>query len=140
MGFLMLLFQKCEATSCRSGDCTGLIITGGYPPKTDVEVFPAKANCTIPPFPSPGRYYHSLSVINDTLVACGGKKGYSTWYTCILWKKGQDGWEYFHTLSSKRLERFGHAAVAVDEEDIIILGGSGSMTTGKIVKSGAQFA
>ena len=44
-----------------------------------------------------GRIYHSLSVIKDTVVACGG------WNTlirksCISWKKGQDGWEDFHTL------------------------------------------
>ena len=35
--------------------CTGVIITGGSPPKTDVEVFPANTSCTIPPFPSPGK-------------------------------------------------------------------------------------
>jgi len=135
--FLMLLFQKCEATTCRSGDCTGLIITGGSPPKTDVEVFPANANCTIPPFPSPGRSQHSLSVINDTLVACGGRE---TKTSCISWKKGQDGWEDFHTLGQ---ERYYHAAVVVDgEEDIIILGGvdSGSSKTGEILKSGTKFA
>ena len=44
-----------------------------------------------------GRFYHSLSVIKDTVVACGG------WNTlirksCISWKKGQDGWEDFYTL------------------------------------------
>ena len=35
--------------------CAGLIITGGNDARTDVEVFPAKASCTIPPFPSPGK-------------------------------------------------------------------------------------
>merc|ERR1711962_548947 len=108
--FLLLLFKKGEATTCRSGDCTGLIITGGFPPKTDIEVFPANTSCTIPPFPSPGRDRHSLSVINDTLVACGGS---STRTSCISWKKGQDGWEDFHTLSQ---ERSWHAAVVVDGE------------------------
>jgi len=133
--FLLLLFKKGEATSCRSGDCTGLIITGGSPPKTDIELFPAKASCTIPPFPSPGRRGHSLSVINDTLVACGGS---DTRKSCISWKKGQDGWEDFHTLGQ---ERYSHAAVVVDsEEDIIVLGGSGSRTTAEIVKSGKTFA
>jgi len=134
--FLLLLFKKGEATSCRSGDCTGLIISGGWGTDTDVEVFSAKASCTIPPFPSPGRKYHTLSVINDTLVACGGG---STKTSCISWKKGQDGWEDFHTLSQ---ERDDHAAVVVDgEEDIIVLGGSGSSeTTGEIVKSGKTFA
>ena len=42
-----------------------------------------------------GRSDHSLSVINDTLVACGG---FDTKKSCISWKKGQDDWEYFHTL------------------------------------------
>ena len=42
-----------------------------------------------------GRLGHSLSVINDTLVACGG---YDALTSCISWKKGQDGWEDFHTL------------------------------------------
>ena len=46
-----------------------------------------------------GRLGHSLSVIKDTLVACGG------WdldirTSCISWKKGHDGWEDFHTLRS----------------------------------------
>jgi len=134
--FLLLLFKKGEATTCRSGDCTGLIITGGSSSgtKTDVEVFPANANCTIPPFPSPGRESHSLSVINNTLVACGG---YNTDKSCILWKKGQDGWEDFHTFSQKWYQ---HAAVVVDgKEDIIVLGG-GSFTNGEIVKSGTTFA
>jgi len=130
--FLLLLFTKGEATSCRSGDCTGLIITGGLGngTETDIEVFPANTSCTIPPFPSPGRIFHSLSVINDTLVACGG---HSTEKSCISWKKGQDGWEDFHTLSQRRSF---HAAVVVDGEDDIIIFGK----TGEIVKSGAQFA
>jgi len=133
--FLLLLFTKGEATSCRSGDCTGLIVSGGLG-TPEVELFPAKASCTIPPFPSPGRWFHSLSVIKDTLVACGGK---DTLKSCISWKKGQDGWEDFHTLSQ---ERHSHAAVVVDGgEEIIVLGGSGSGSrkTGEIVKSGAQF-
>jgi len=140
--FLLLLFKKSEATSCRSGDCTGLIISGGSGAVNDIEVFPAKASCTIPPFPSPGRKYHSLSVINDTLVACGGALGgYDTDTSCISWKRGQDGWDDFHTLSQGRSN---HAAVVVDgKEDIIVLGGGsstgGGETTGEIVKSGIQF-
>ena len=46
-----------------------------------------------------GRYRHSLSVINDTLVACGGGDK-RTRTSCISWKKGHDGWEDFHTLRS----------------------------------------
>jgi len=142
--FLLLFFKKGEATSCRSGDCTGLIVTGGSTggygtqTKTNIEVFPGKASCTIPPFPSPGRYQHSLSVINDTLVACGGRNT-KTRKSCISWKKGQESWEDFHTLSQGR---YLHAAVVVDgKEDIIILGGGGSSSkTGEIVKSGAHFA
>ena len=42
-----------------------------------------------------GRREHSLSIINDTLVACGGE---DTKTSCISWKKGQVGWEDFHTL------------------------------------------
>merc|ERR1719474_1797256 len=135
---VFFLLQKGEATTCRSGDCTGLMITGGYPPKTDIEVFPAKATCTIPPFPSPGRCDHSLSVINDTLVACGGIDP-KIWKSCISWKRGQDGWEDFHTLSQ---ERYYHAAVVMNgEEDIIVLGGkSRGWKTGEIVKSGTQFS
>merc|ERR1711962_732337 len=120
MLFLLLLFKAGEATSCRSGDCKGLMITGGMFTKTNVEVFAANTTCTIPPFPRPGRQSHSLSVIKDTLVACGG---YDTKNrkSCISWKRGQDGWEDFHTLSQ---ERDDHAAVVVDgEEDIIVLGG-----------------
>jgi len=133
--FLLLLFKEGEAATCRSGDCTGLIISGGIGTDTDVEVFPAKATCTIPPFPSPGRNRHSLSVINNTLVACGGR---DTKTSCISWKKGQDGWEDFHTLSQSR---YYHAAVVVDgEEDIIVLGGWDSTTTGEIVKSGKIFS
>merc|ERR1711962_511503 len=90
---LLLLLEKGEATTCRSGDCNkGLIITGGSGTYTDVEVFPANATCTIPPFPKPGRRRHSLSVINDTLVACGGSDT-KTRTSCISWKKGQNSWE-----------------------------------------------
>merc|ERR1711962_1926180 len=109
VSILILLFsEKGEATNCRSGDCNkGLIITGGYGAETDVEVFPANASCKIPSFSQPGRYGHSLSVINDTLVACGGE---DTMTTCISWKKGQDSWEDFHTLNEAR---YYHAAVVV---------------------------
>jgi len=139
VAFLLLLFKEGEATSCRSGDCTGVIITGGYQTSTDVEVFPENATCTIPPFPQPGKWRHSLSVINDTLVACGGFDT-KTEKSCISWKKGQDSWDDFHTLGQ---ERYWHAAVVVDGKDqIIVLGGgpiSSSSKTGEIVKSGAQF-
>ena len=46
-----------------------------------------------------GRLGHSLSVIKDTLVACGGWNTL-TRKSCISWKKGHDGWEDFHTLRS----------------------------------------
>lgn len=49
----------------------------------------------VPDSPTDGRIDHSLSVINNTLVACGGEW---TKTSCISWKKGQDGWEEFHTL------------------------------------------
>jgi len=119
---------------------TSLIILGGGGAETDVEVFPANSNCTIPPpLPQPGRLGHSLSVINGTLVACGGYRRVS-WKSCISWKKGQESWEDFHTLNE---ERCYHAAVVVDGEDqIILLGGVGSssQTTGEIVKSGKTFS
>merc|ERR1712013_177426 len=125
---LLLFFEKGEATTCRSGDCNkGLIITGGTVSRRDVEVFPANAACTIPPFPQPGRYCHSLSVTNDTLVACGDGSRSGT--SCISWKRDQGNWEDFHTLNQERQD---HAAVVVDGEDqIIILGGwsSSSQTT-----------
>jgi len=125
------------ATTTATGT-TSLIILGGDGAETDAEVFPANANCTVPPpLHQPGRKEHSLSVINDTLVACGGQ---DTKTSCISWKKGQDSWEDFHTLNQ---ERVGHAAVVVDGEDqIILLGGAGSssQTTGEIVKSGKTFS
>ena len=46
-----------------------------------------------------GRLGHSLSVIKGTLVACGGWNTL-TRKSCISWKKGQEGWEDFHTLRS----------------------------------------
>ena len=39
----------------KSFHCAGLIIAGGSGALTDIEVFPARATCTIPPFPSPGK-------------------------------------------------------------------------------------
>jgi len=137
--FLLLLFKADEATSCRSGDCTSVIITGGEYTDNAIEVFLPSCTHLIPPFPSEGRADHSLSVINDTLVACGGLHG---WKSCISWKRGQDGWEDFYTLNQGR---WNHAAVVVDgEEDIILFGGDsesrGMRTTGEIVKSGKAFS
>ena len=103
----------------------GLIVTGGnaMDRRKNVEVFPEKLDCALPPqLPDPGelsprqvpcltffwkwawgrnifqgRYRHSLSVINDSLVVCGGK---GTEKSCISWKQGQTSWEDFHTLRS----------------------------------------
>ena len=103
----------------------GLIVTGGneIDRRKNVEVFPEKLDCPLPPqLPDPGelsprqvpcltffwkwawgrnifqgRYRHSLSVINDSLVVCGGK---GTEKSCISWKQGQTSWEDFHTLRS----------------------------------------
>ena len=115
----------------------GLIVTGGnyIDRRKNVEVFPEKLDCPLPPqLPDPGelsptqvpwltyfwkwawgrnglgtltkhlirplfqgRYRHSLSVINDSLVVCGGE---GTEKSCISWKQGQTSWEDFHTLRS----------------------------------------
>ena len=115
----------------------GLIVTGGnaMDRRKNVEVFPEKLDCPLPPqLPDPGelsprqvpcltyflkwawgrnglgtltkhlirpifqgRYRHSLSLIKDSLVVCGGK---GTEKSCISWKQGQTSWEDFHTLRS----------------------------------------
>ena len=92
----------------------GLIISGGFAknPLTNIEMFPAEVNCSIPPFPAPGitlthliqnskssqgRHWHTLSVINNgrAIVACGGGSGSRT---CIFWRHGQAEWKHYHTM------------------------------------------
>jgi len=123
-----------QATTCQGDNCpTGLVITGGY--TTSIETFPAEAHCTIPPFPDRGRSGHTLSVIDQgrQLVACGG---WDTTKSCISWRHGQESWEDYHTLSE---ERKSHAAVVMEDESIVIVGGYDSWTTGEIVPSGTVF-
>jgi len=113
-------------------EITGVIISGGEGTETSIETFPAEANCTIPPFPQPGRKGHSLSVIKDgtELVACGGR---DTLTDCISWRSGQDEWTHYATLSQ---ERYQHAAVVLNKQ-VILVGGSGSNKfTGEIVRDG----
>ena len=98
---------------------SGLIIAGGLSngweePVSNIEEFSSEASCSIPPLPEPGnivsasstiisskgRFGHSLSVINNTLVACGGY-GYglnTIGSSCIFWQKGQASWSHYHTL------------------------------------------
>ena len=91
----------------------GLIISGGTrdynSTRKDVEVFPEMRNCIVPSFPdkSPpslggGREGHTLSVIGDTLVACGGWEENAfvekTGTSCVSWRKGTENWKDYHTL------------------------------------------
>jgi len=139
VGFLTLvlsLLHLGQATTCQGDDCpTGLIITGGQEAETSIETFPADdANCmNIPPFPAPGRWAHTLSVIENgrQLVVCGGR---STETSCISWIRGQEEWTHYATLSQKRM---GHAAVSIKER-IFILGGVHSTKTGEIVGDGGR--
>jgi len=129
--FLLLIL----ATTCQGDNSpTGLIVTGGKPLRTSIETFPPIPNCTIPPFPHPGRWAHTVSVVENgrQLVACGG-------YDCISWRSGQDEWTHYATLSQ---ERSVHAAVVLQtkrQEKIFLIGGFGnSSRTGEIVKDGTQ--
>jgi len=132
---ILPLLHLAQVFACQGDDCpTGLVITGGEEAATSVETFPA--NCSIPPFPEPGRYHHSLSAINQgkQLVACGGS---DTEKSCISWQQGQEGWKDFHTLSKKRSY---HAAVVMEDESIVIVGGyESSFTSGEIVPGGTVF-
>jgi len=102
--------------------------------RTSIETFPPIPDCTIPPFPAPGRWAHTVSVVENgrLVVACGG-------YDCISWRSGQDEWTHYATLSQ---ERSVHAAVVLQtkrQEKIFLIGGFGnSSRTGEIVKDGTQ--
>jgi len=131
-----------QATTCQGDNCpTGLVITGGKGAETSIETFPVETDCSIPPFPEPGREGHSLSVIDHgrQLVACGGYNNRIK-RSCISWRHGQEeGWKDYHTLSKGRSF---HAAVVMQDESIVIVGGpDGPNTewTGEIVPSGTVF-
>jgi len=137
VGFLTLvlsLLHLGQATTCQGDDCpTGLIITGGQEAETSIETFPA--NCmNIPPFPAPGRFGHTLSVVENgrQLVVCGGG---STETSCISWIRGQDEWTHYATLSQERIL---HAAVSIKERIFILGGVDNSMKTGEIVGDGGR--
>jgi len=126
------------ATPAASTELSGLIVAGGAPDQMwrNIETFPEEASCSIPPFPRPGRIRHTLSLIGNTLVACGGQDA-PAMTTCISWQSGQSEWTDYYTLSERR---FDHAAVVV-EDTIIVLGGEGNNPrwSGEILKSGKQF-
>ena len=77
----------------------------------NIETFPVEAGCSIPPFPRPGKIYnflspktyisgrirHTLSLIGNTLVACGGQDA-PAMTTCISWQSGQSEWTDYYTL------------------------------------------
>ena len=44
---------------------TGLTISGGFGTETNIETFPDKVNCTIPPFPAPGNCSCFSSHLHD---------------------------------------------------------------------------
>jgi len=153
------LLHLAQATTCNGDSCpTGLIISGGQTSGTNIETFPTQltSNCTIPPFPLPGRVFHSLSVVENgqQLVACGGRGPVSgpgaPIYTdirtsCISWHVGQDDWTDYATLSQERHDHAGVVLSRTGEEKIILIGGTcGSRsasrvcTTGEIVKGGTQ--
>jgi len=129
--FLIPLLHLAHATTCQGDHCpNGLIISGGLTnlTKTSIEIFPAEANCAnvIPPFPHPGRRFHTLSVVDNgrQLVACGGIE---TKQSCISWRSGQDEWTEYATLSHSW---YFHAAVvrpngtaSPDHDVIFLIGG-----------------
>ena len=72
---------------------------------------------------------------------------------CVSWKSGQASWDDYATLRYSyqifpikagvtyqilffRQKRYGHAAVVLDGDTIIIVGGESSRSTGEIVKRG----
>ena len=74
---------------------------------------------------------------------------------CVSWKSGQASWDDYATLRYSyqifpikagvtyqilffRQKRYGHAAVVLDGDTIIIVGGESSRSTGEIVKRGFQ--
>ena len=77
----------------------------------NIETFPVEASCSIPPFPKPGKIWnflspktfisgrirHTLSLIGNTLVACGGQDA-PAMTTCISWQSGQSEWTDYYTL------------------------------------------
>ena len=62
----------------------GLMITGGSVDE-DAEVFPANANCKIPPFPSPGKLSSCFS-FQQYLSSKGDGSTPSLWSTTPLWR------------------------------------------------------
>jgi len=65
------------------------------------------------------------------LVACGG---FDTLSSCLSWRRGEDDWTDYATLSQ---ERYGHAAISINN-NIIVLGGPASRMSGEIVKDGTE--
>ena len=92
---------------------SGLIVAGGAPDQMwrNIETFPVEASYSIPPFPRPGKIWnflspktfisgrirHTLSLIGNTLVACGGQDA-PAMTTCISWQSGQSEWTDYYTL------------------------------------------
>jgi len=144
--------EDCPLQSPGSKD-NGVVISGGGTHDLNTESlsvqsrmssswFPSKrlkpqANCSIPQVPTP-RNRHTLSVINNgtTLVACGQVNGSTR---CVSWQAGKGGWKDYATLSGKRLRGYGHAAVVLPNDTIIVVGSNEREQTGEIVGSGKEF-
>jgi hypothetical protein len=144
----LVLPHLAQATTCQGHDYpNGVIITGGAtararrgdPVTRSIETLPTETTFTIPPFPAPGRTFHTLSVVENgrQLVACGGIEA-DTRRSCISWRRGQDEWTHYATLSQ---ERYNHAEVSINNK-IILVGGksrrSDIIRSGEIVNEGGS--
>ena len=103
---------------------------------TAVEVFlpGTKAICPMQSLPT-GRYWHTLSTVDNQPVACGGG-GSAEQKTCDIFKAGpgQGSWENYAHLASAR---YAHTALS-SGGDLLLLGGSGSSAT-ELVGKGLSY-
>ena len=107
----------------------GILISGGSPVFTSVEVlFPStNQSCSLPSLPD-GRYDHTMDTM-DSLLLCGGS--YSP-TTCLTFSSGK--WINTTTLAEERADHSSWQS----EQGLVLMGGYTSPNTSEIVRVGAE--
>jgi len=137
---LCVLLTSCDetfpgCTGCYSGPPTcdnpqpdelAILVTGGVGTETSAEVLFTNGSsiCELPQM-SQSKYDHSQS----GLIACGGSYEIDTMRSCIKFEDGS-----WTTLTDNLVElRTRHSSWINPDGDILLIGGSGSLTTTEIV-------
>ena len=99
---------------------SGVLVTGGFGARTSTQLFLPHTGktCSLKSLPDK-RYVHTMDVVSDKIIICGGYYGTTTSCIQFLPTSSTGSWVYYATLAQGRSYHTSH----VFQEDLLLMGG-----------------